>query len=108
MSKFPFVLGAAVGYVLGTRAGRGQYEKMKKATSAVWTSRPVQGAVHKADETVGDMARTEAARLTDQMAGLVKDRINAVGRKTHTVPATEDIQSTFPPRTAPPATPPTA
>lgn len=81
MSKMSFVIGAGLGYVLGTRAGRGQYEKLKKASSSAWQSRPVQGIVHKADETVGDLARTQGSKLTDQVASVVKDKINTVGKK---------------------------
>lgn len=86
MSKKSFVLGAVCGYVLGTRAGRGQYEKMKKMCTGVWKSTPVQGLVHRADMTVGDMVRAEGSRLTDQVAAAVKQKINTVGR--HTVGAT--------------------
>lgn len=96
MSKLPFVLGMGIGYVLGTRAGRAQYERIKKATTAVWESKPVQGAMHKADETVGDMARTQAARLTDQVAGIVKERIHAAGRKpAEPTATTDDIQTGY-------------
>ncbi len=81
MSKMSFVVGAGIGYVLGTRAGRGQYEKIKKASTSAWQSKPVQGIVHKADESVGDLARNQGAKLTDQVASVVKDKINTVGKK---------------------------
>ena len=32
-SKLPFIIGLGAGYVLGTRAGRAQYERMKSAAS---------------------------------------------------------------------------
>ena len=34
-SKLPFIIGLGAGYVLGTRAGRAQYERMKTAASRV-------------------------------------------------------------------------
>ena len=37
-----FVAGAAVGYVLGTRAGRQRYEQIKAGAHRLWTSDPVQ------------------------------------------------------------------
>lgn len=43
--KLAFVLGATVGYVLGTRAGRERYEQIKRASSAVWQTEPVQRGV---------------------------------------------------------------
>ena len=33
--KIPFILGLGAGYVLGTRAGRAQYERIKTAASRV-------------------------------------------------------------------------
>ncbi len=90
MSKMSFVIGAGLGYVLGTRAGRGQYEKLKKASTSAWQSKPVQGIVHKADETVGDLARNQGSKLTDQVASVVKEKINTVGKK--------DQKQTYPPQ----------
>lgn len=43
--KVAFVLGAAVGYVLGTRAGRERYEQIKRGAKAVWGTPPVQRGV---------------------------------------------------------------
>lgn len=40
--KIAFVLGAAVGYVCGTRAGRERYEQIKRGAETVWQSAPVQ------------------------------------------------------------------
>ncbi len=43
--KIAFVLGAAVGYVLGSRAGRGRYEQIKRGAQRVWNTEPVQKGV---------------------------------------------------------------
>lgn len=43
--KIAFVLGAAVGYVLGTRAGRERYEQIKRGAQTVWNTEPVQKGV---------------------------------------------------------------
>lgn len=43
--KIAFVLGAAVGYVLGTRAGRERYEQIKRGAQNVWNTEPVQRGV---------------------------------------------------------------
>lgn len=80
MGKFTFVAGAAVGYVLGTRAGRGQYERLKKAGSAVWSNPRVQRQVHKVEDKVGDVARERTAAMTDKVAATVKDKIRNVGK----------------------------
>lgn len=54
--KFAFVLGAAIGYVCGTRAGRQRYEQIKRATIAIWNTEPVQKGVNVVRETVDDRA----------------------------------------------------
>lgn len=43
--KVAFVLGAAVGYVLGTRAGRERYEQIKRGAERLWNTTPVQRGV---------------------------------------------------------------
>ena len=43
--KIAFVLGAAVGYVLGTRAGRERYEQIKRGAQKMWNTEPVQKGV---------------------------------------------------------------
>jgi hypothetical protein len=48
-----FVAGAAVGYVLGSRAGRGRYEQIEAAASKFWHSAPVQKQVVKVEAAAG-------------------------------------------------------
>lgn len=52
--KAGFVLGAALGYVLGTRAGRARYEQIKRGAIAVWETPLVQQGVSTVKDTVGD------------------------------------------------------
>lgn len=52
--KVAFVVGAAVGYVLGTRAGRERYEQIKRGAQSVWNSAPVQQRVHVVQDLVDD------------------------------------------------------
>ena len=44
MKKLPLLAAAAVGYVLGTRAGRERYEQIKRWSSKVADHPAVQGA----------------------------------------------------------------
>lgn len=80
MSKLPFILGGAVGFVLGARAGRPTYEKIKDFAMGFAQSRPVQAVSQKADETVGEYARYQATRITDNVAEALKAKINSTGR----------------------------
>ncbi len=45
--KAGLVIGLAVGYVLGTRAGRERYEQIKAQALKVWNFDPVQDQVDK-------------------------------------------------------------
>jgi hypothetical protein len=51
--KLIFVAGAAVGYVLGSRAGHGRYEQIAAGASKFWNSKPVQKQVVKAEAAAG-------------------------------------------------------
>lgn len=63
--KVAFVLGAAVGYVLGTRAGRERYAQIKRGAQAVWQTAPVQrgvGLVRDAAQDQVDSMKAAAVR----------------------------------------------
>jgi hypothetical protein len=49
-----FVAGAALGYVLGARAGRARYEQIKTVSGKIWNSRSVQKQVHGVEDFVAD------------------------------------------------------
>ena len=70
--KILFVAGAAVGYVLGTRAGRKRYEQIKAAADRVWQTPAVQRQVQQAEDY--------AARKIGEIPGAVFDGVaRAVG-----------------------------
>lgn len=64
MTKAAFILGAAAGYVLGTRAGRDRYEQLKEASRRMTENPTVQ-------ETAG-LLRAQAGG----MAGTAKEKMN--------------------------------
>lgn len=59
--KIAFVLGAAVGYVLGSRAGRERYEQIKRGADQLWNTAPVQRGVG----VVRDATRGTVENLKD-------------------------------------------
>lgn len=62
MGRFWFIVGLAVGYIFGTRAGRKRYEQIKSAAQNIWESEPVQWAAQQAQDTFGDVADEAVAR----------------------------------------------
>ena len=70
--KLLFLVGLAVGYVFGTRAGRQRYEQLKAAAQNIWESEPVQWSVRQAQDAVGDVAEevlTVSKKFIHQVTG---------------------------------------
>lgn len=82
MGKKSFILGGIVGFILGTRAGRDQYEKMKASAQNLWEMDAVQQGVAKVENSVGGVARNSASNLTDKVADMVKDKIHGGSRSS--------------------------
>lgn len=72
--KAAFILGAAVGYVLGTRAGREQFEKIKASARSAMDHPAVKDKVAQAETKINDVVREQGAKVTDQVANMVKER----------------------------------
>ena len=56
MKKLTLLTGVAIGYVLGTRAGRERYEQIKAGATRVAHNPKVQAAADKAQGAVGHQA----------------------------------------------------
>ena len=69
MGKASFVVGVAVGYVLGSRAGRKRYEQIKGQATRIWNSEPVQHRVNDATQAVKDQA---APYVTEKLGDAMK------------------------------------
>lgn len=76
--KLLFVAGAAVGYVLGTRAGRKRYDQMKAAATKVWESPGVQKQVHAVEDFVAEKIGEVPEAVFVTVKGLV---VRANGRR---------------------------
>lgn len=64
----PFLLGAGVGYVLGTRAGRERYEQISRAYRRVADHPSVQGAAGVARAKAGEAVQTGVAMARQRVA----------------------------------------
>ena len=76
-SKMVFIAGAGLGYVLGTRAGRQQFEKIKGWSLSVWQDPRVQAQVNDLEARATDFAKTEGAALKDKVTDTVKSVVGA-------------------------------
>lgn len=73
--KAAFVLGAGVGYVLGTRAGREQYERIARGARAVWGHPIVQTRVSGLEDRASEIARAQSAAVIDKLAETAKNLV---------------------------------
>jgi hypothetical protein len=62
--KITLLIGGAVGYVLGTRAGRERYEQIKSQARGLWNNPKVQDAAGSAQ----DYARQKAPEVQQKVA----------------------------------------
>ncbi|MET1018698.1 MAG: YtxH domain-containing protein [Microterricola sp.] len=76
--KLLFVSGAAVGYVLGTRAGRKRYEQIKGAAQSVWNTPIVQQGV----DQVKGFALARVGTVSDAFFDNAKKLVNAATKQS--------------------------
>lgn len=67
MGKISLLIGAGVGYVLGTRAGREQYDKMAAQTQKLWRDPRVQKKTKQAQHAADDMAHKAQAKVVSKV-----------------------------------------
>ncbi|MFD6231140.1 YtxH domain-containing protein [Streptomyces sp. NPDC060232] len=90
--KVTFVVGLALGYVLGTRAGRERYEKLKKSARQVAQNPAVRNAAetagHTGREYAGKAFAVVSEKVGDAVPGSLADRVRALrGRADGQAPA---------------------
>lgn len=80
--------GAAVGYVLGTKAGRVRYERFKDGVERVWTRVGGDEASQALSDKFVDLGDTVQARVADGVGSATEAAASAVEM------ATDKIRST--------------
>lgn len=70
--KAGLVVGLAVGYVLGTRAGRERYEQIKAQAAKLWNAAPVQKQVDKAKQFAASSAMALPSTLWSSAVKVTK------------------------------------
>lgn len=84
--KILFVAGLATGYVLGARAGRQSYEKIKSRADRVWHDPSVQKGVTAAEDFVAENAPVVGKKLTEA----AQDATHAATEKVREVRSKSD------------------
>ena len=85
--KLLFVLGAAVGYVIGTRTGRQGYTKLKEQVGALWQKPAVQDGLVYAEV----FAEEKIPVVGSTVSAAVQSAANSV---THAVEKNDESSST--------------
>lgn len=98
-TKAAFLIGGAVGYVLGTRAGREQFEKIRTQAQKMWEDPRVQSKVSDVEHRAEDLMREKGPELKEKVSGAVKSATGAVRSKADETEATVDekLEETTPP-----------
>lgn len=100
MSKLGILLGAGVGYVLGTRAGRERYEQIRQQVQRVWKDPRVQDK----KEQAADAAKQKGAELQDKASQKVAESSSDTsGDAGDTSSTTTSSTTTTPTATSPAA-----
>jgi tripartite-type tricarboxylate transporter receptor subunit TctC len=80
-TKLAFIIGAAVGYVLGTRAGREQFEKIRSAARQMWEDPRVQSTVEDVEQRASDLMKEKGPELKEKITEAVKSAADTVRSK---------------------------
>jgi len=85
--KILFVTGAAIGYVLGARAGRKRYEQIRSAADKVWQTPGIQRQVQQVQDYAADKIGDVPGMLVDgakkAVSGVMKKTQNGGGNGTN-------------------------
>lgn len=73
--RVPFIAGAAIGYVLGTKAGRERYEQIMRASRRVAENPTVQETAGVLRAKSGELAGTAKGRATG-LAGQAREKVS--------------------------------
>jgi hypothetical protein len=74
--RFGFIVGFAIGYVMGTKAGRERYQQLTRLYQQITCSQPAQQMSSEVRE-----AATKAGQTLEQKANEGLNRVPGVGRR---------------------------
>ncbi|BDZ42447.1 hypothetical protein GCM10025865_17460 [Paraoerskovia sediminicola] len=77
-ARAAFVIGGAIGYVLGTRDGRERFEQLRARADELWHSDRVQDVVGQTQEKVSSVAKEQGAALSQKVSDVAKEQGSAL------------------------------
>jgi hypothetical protein len=88
MHKFTLLVGAGVGFVLGSRCGTGPYEQLESKVRQLGRRPEVQETAHRVRTTAKEQAGAVFQQLQDKLPRQVQDKLpRQKGTNTETTPA---------------------
>ena len=92
VKKVSVLVVGAVGYVLGSRAGRERYEQIKRQATKAWNKPVVQSAADNVQQTVKSAASDAGSKLADVASDAGAKVVNKVkGEADAEDPASENL-----------------
>ncbi|MFF2960907.1 MULTISPECIES: YtxH domain-containing protein [unclassified Streptomyces] len=76
--RLTFIAGLALGYVIGTRAGRERYEQMKKSARRFAENPAVRNTAESAAQSGRDLAGRACHAVGEKMPASVADRVRSL------------------------------
>lgn len=80
-TKATFLLGGALGYVLGARAGRERYEQIRRSATRMWENPKVQQTVGDVEEKAAETAKSKGHDLQDKASAAAKNLLSTAQQK---------------------------
>lgn len=74
-TRIAFVIGAGLGYVLGTRAGREKYDQLAGRVEELWAHPKVQAQLHSAEEALTAVVNEHVPNLARKATHAARDAL---------------------------------